>query len=174
MNFSMIVAADEKRGIARDGDLPWHLPGDLAHYKNYTSRTADPNKQNAVIMGRTTWDTLPPKVQPLPGRYNVVLSRSIEEQVNEKWRVCRNLDDALVKARANKSVEHIYITGGGQIYTEALEYPECQTIIYTRILKDYGCDTFFPEFEDRFEFDELFDKRTENDTTYRIEIWHRK
>lgn len=58
------------------GTLPWSIPGDLRYFKELTSRTADPGKQNAVIMGRRTWESLPPKFRPLPGRLNVVLSRN--------------------------------------------------------------------------------------------------
>lgn len=58
------------------GILPWSLPGDLRYFKELTSRTVDPGKQNAVIMGRKTWESLPPKFRPLPGRLNVVLSRN--------------------------------------------------------------------------------------------------
>ena len=63
------------RGFA-GGSLPWNLPGDLRYFKELTSRTADPAKRNAVIMGRKTWESIPPKFRPLPGRVNVVLSRS--------------------------------------------------------------------------------------------------
>ena len=58
------------------GSLPWNLPGDLRYFKELTSRTTDPAKRNAVIMGRKTWESIPPKFRPLPGRVNVVLSRS--------------------------------------------------------------------------------------------------
>lgn len=57
------------------GALPWSLPGDMAYFKELTSRTADPAKQNAVIMGRKTWESIPAKFRPLKGRINVVLTR---------------------------------------------------------------------------------------------------
>ena len=55
--------------------MPWKLPGDMAYFKELTTRTADPAKQNAVVMGRKTWESIPPKFRPLPGRVNIVLSR---------------------------------------------------------------------------------------------------
>jgi dihydrofolate reductase/thymidylate synthase len=57
------------------GSLPWSLPGDLKYFRELTQRTSDPAKQNAVIMGRKTWESIPVKFRPLAGRINVVLTR---------------------------------------------------------------------------------------------------
>jgi len=73
--FAVVVAATQKGGIGRAGSLPWRLPADLAYFKRVTSTTVELGKQNAVIMGRKTWDSIPPKFRPLVGRINVVLSR---------------------------------------------------------------------------------------------------
>lgn len=70
----VIVAATPAGGIGAGGALPWHLPSDMALFKAVTSRTRDPTLQNAVIMGRKTWASIPPKFRPLKGRLNVVLS----------------------------------------------------------------------------------------------------
>ena len=75
MTFQLVVAATRKLGIGKAGSMPWKLPGDMAYFKEITSKTADPGKQNAVIMGRKTWESIPPKFRPLPGRINVVLTR---------------------------------------------------------------------------------------------------
>ena len=75
MTFQLVVAATRKLGIGKAGSMPWKLPGDMAYFKEITSRTADPGKQNAVIMGRKTWESIPSKFRPLPGRINVVLTR---------------------------------------------------------------------------------------------------
>lgn len=76
LTFQIVVAATRKLGIGKAGTMPWKLPGDMAYFKELTMRTADPAKQNAVVMGRKTWESIPPKFRPLPGRVNVVLSRS--------------------------------------------------------------------------------------------------
>ena len=73
--FAIVVACDEVRGIGKGGTLPWKLPGEMAYFKRVTSEAAN-GKVNAVIMGRTTFDSIPPKFRPLPGRKNVVLSRT--------------------------------------------------------------------------------------------------
>ena len=69
--FSIVVAIDRAGGIGREGKLPWNLPADMARFKEITQGEGG----NAVIMGRKTWDSIPEKFQPLPGRLNVVLTR---------------------------------------------------------------------------------------------------
>ena len=73
--FQLVVAAAKNMGIGKEGGLPWSLPGDMAYFKDLTSRTRDAAKQNAVIMGRRTWESIPAKFRPLKGRINVVLTR---------------------------------------------------------------------------------------------------
>lgn len=76
--FSIIVAATQRGGIGLKGALPWKsLPTDMKSFKHLTSHVpAGCTGQNAVIMGRKTWDSIPPKFRPLPGRLNIVLSRA--------------------------------------------------------------------------------------------------
>ena len=78
MKFDLIVAADQNLGIGLNGDLPWKLKGDLKYFRNLTIQTQDRNKINAVIMGRTTWESIPDKFRPLPNRLNIILSNSLK------------------------------------------------------------------------------------------------
>ena len=75
MTYQLVVAATRKLGIGKAGKMPWKLPGDMAYFKELTSKTAESGMQNAVIMGRKTWESIPPKFRPLPNRVNVVLTR---------------------------------------------------------------------------------------------------
>ncbi len=72
--FALVVAATKSWGIGRQGVLPWRLPADMAFFRKLTSCTTDPNKRNAVIMGRKTWESIPLKFKPLPQRTNIVLT----------------------------------------------------------------------------------------------------
>eukprot|EP01043_Picozoa_sp_COSAG02_P013258 COSAG02_NODE_527_length_20704_cov_120.745462_10_plen_104_part_00 len=75
--LSVIVAASRGSwGIGKDGGIPWQLPGDMAHFRKVTLETVDPERQNAVVMGRRTWESIPPKFRPLAGRINIVLTRT--------------------------------------------------------------------------------------------------
>lgn len=74
-----MVAATQRGGIGIAGNLPWKLPGDMKFFKQITSACQDENKMNAVILGRTTWESLPVKFRPLPGRLNIILSRDSEK-----------------------------------------------------------------------------------------------
>jgi hypothetical protein len=77
----VVVAATSGGGIGQGGALPWELPGDMAFFRRQTTAVVDGRKVNAVIMGRRTWASIPPKFRPLRGRLNVVLSTS--EDVKE-------------------------------------------------------------------------------------------
>jgi dihydrofolate reductase len=75
--ITLIAAATEVGyGIGKNGAMPWRLRGDMDHFKRITQRVTDTSRQNAVIMGRKTWESLPKSFRPLPGRLNVVLSRN--------------------------------------------------------------------------------------------------
>lgn len=76
VGLQLVVAVERSGGIGKAGTLPWSLPGDMAYFRELTSKTRDPARQNAVIMGRKTWESIPDKHRPLKGRLNIVLSRS--------------------------------------------------------------------------------------------------
>lgn len=114
MGYSAIWA-QSLDGVIGDGHaMPWHLPEDLAHFKELTAGSP-------VIMGRRTWDSLPPRFRPLPGRQNIVLSRTEPGP----WS-----DGATVCSEAHLP-EHGWILGGGEVYSTFL--PRCDRLEVTTI-----------------------------------------
>ncbi|XP_060586226.1 dihydrofolate reductase-like [Ruditapes philippinarum] len=145
----LVVAACNNNGIGINGNLPWRLKKDMEFFKKMTSDTINPDKQNAVIMGRKTWFSIPEKFRPLKGRVNIVLSRELKE-VPTGVHIARSLPEAvsLVETELSDLVENIHIIGGSSVYKEAMAGPYPCRIYLTRVLKDFECDTFLPEISD--------------------------
>ncbi len=137
----IVVATDQKLGIGKDGKMPWHLKSELKYFQEVTTKTEDPNKQNMVLMGRTTWESIPSSHRPLPGRRNVVLTRNPEYKT-EGAEVQYSMEDALNLADDN--IENIFVIGGGKVFEEILTYPTLDGIYLTHIHEKFECDTFFP------------------------------
>jgi len=170
--YACVVAADVARGIGRGNELPWpRLPGDVAHFKSITTKTRDPAKQNAVIMGRKTWDSVPPRYRPLSGRINVVVSRSVHRL--DGATVAPGLDEAVAAATA-AGAESIFVVGGGQLYALAVEDPRCAVLYYTDITGRFDCDTVFPAFRDQYQLEAADPPRTDGEVTYTIQRWRRR
>lgn len=119
-SYQVVVAATRDLGIGKDGTLPWKLPSDLKFFKQITVTTSDPTKRNAVIMGRKTWESIPSRYRPLPGRLNVVLTRSgsFDITTSENILVCGSMDSALEilsTAPYCLFIEKVFVIGGGSV-----------------------------------------------------------
>lgn len=119
-SYQVVVAATRDMGIGKDGKLPWKLPSDLKFFKEITQITSDAGKRNAVIMGRKTWESIPLEHRPLPGRLNVVLTRSgsFDIATVENVVICGSIGSALELLAASPyclSIEKVFVIGGGQI-----------------------------------------------------------
>lgn len=132
----VIVAAVANNGvIGKDNALPWHLPEDLRHFKALTSG-------HAVIMGRKTWESLPARFRPLPGRHNIVVTRN-PAYAAPGATVVASLEEALrldIDATA-------FVIGGAELYAHAL--PLADRLELTEIDADIDGDARFPAFDRR-------------------------
>jgi len=106
-------------------------------------------KWNAVLLGRKTWESLDPTQQPLPGRLNVVISKTLKCPPCGAHHVCDSVSSAvqmLSNSPFNDTVEEIFVLGGTEVYREAIESTYCYRIYLTEIHKEFESDTFFPTF----------------------------
>ncbi|KAF5455885.1 hypothetical protein F2P56_025415 [Juglans regia] len=150
--YQVVLAATREMGIGKDGKLPWRLPSDLKFFKELTTATSDPGKKNAVVMGRKTWESIPLEYRPLPGRLNVVLTRSGSTDIAtaENVVICGSIPSALkllAESTYSLSVEKVFIIGGSQILREALNSSQCAAIHITEIETSIECDTFTPNID---------------------------
>lgn len=132
----MIAAMDKNRVIGKNKDLPWHLPDDFAFFKQKT-------RGHHVLMGRKNFESLPHKFRPLPDRTNIILTRNPSFQVKGTY-VFSDMEEAVAFANQNGEDE-LFIIGGGQIYSMALDVAD--RIYLTEIAAEVDGDTFFPEFD---------------------------
>lgn len=144
--LDLIVAYDKNNGIGKNGTIPWRLPEDLKRFAQITTTTMDPNKQNAVIMGRKTWDSIPAKFRPLPNRFNIVLTLSNVEFPGAL--TVHSFHSALGAVNYDPKIERGFIIGGAEVYKRALEYVD--GVYVTALAHDAECDVHFPVLGNEF------------------------
>jgi dihydrofolate reductase len=137
-----LVAAVARGGvIGRDGTIPWRLPEDVASFKELTTG-------HAVVMGRRTWESIPERFRPLPGRRNIVVTRN-PSWAAEGAKRAGSVEDALALV---EGAERVFVIGGAEVYAAALPYAD--ELVLTEIDLDVEGDTVFPTW-DREAFDEI-------------------
>lgn len=152
IEFNLIVAFDKNRGIGLHGDLPWRIPEEIKHFKNVTTTTEGSEMQNAVIMGRKTWDSIPEKFRPLSNRKNIIVTKSNPSLPGGVLKADSLSGAIWLAALFQTSIERIFVIGGASIYEQAIKMPNCRYIYATEINKAYDCDVFFPKFLDKYKF----------------------
>ena len=132
----IIAAVAQNRVIGKDNQLLWHLPEDMAHFKAMTSG-------RPVIMGRKTWESLPPRFRPLPGRRNIVISRQ-PDYAAPGAELADSLENALARL-STVEAEHgpVFVIGGEQIYRQALTLADRLEITEVELAPEG--DAWFPE-----------------------------
>jgi dihydrofolate reductase len=145
VTISVIAAVARGGVIGRDGGIPWRLPEDLARFREVTMG-------HPVVMGRRTWESLPERFRPLPGRRNVVVTR------NPRWSAAgaeraSSVEDALLLLEPEAKV---FVIGGGEVYSAALH--RADEVLLTEIDATVDGDTRFPAWG-RDEFEEVARER---------------
>ncbi|KAL1643934.1 hypothetical protein SLS58_004609 [Diplodia intermedia] len=184
--LTLIVAATPSLGIGKNGSLPWpQLKKEMGYFARVTKRvvvdavpastttttttTATSTiRRNAVVMGRKTWESIPPRFRPLRDRVNVVVSRdparipgippapptavnapAAEEESDPAIApvAASSLPDALEKLgllQKRGALGRVFVIGGAQLYEAALKLDEAESVLLTRVWREYECDTVFP------------------------------
>jgi dihydrofolate reductase len=139
VSVGLIWAESEGGIIGFDGALPWHVPEDLAHFKELTLGSP-------VIMGRKSWDALPERFRPLPGRRNIVVTR------NSNWRddgaeVAFSVDAALeLAASGTPEGSIVWVIGGAQVFNSAMS--RADRLEVTEIRARFDGDTTAPVIDE--------------------------
>ena len=128
--ITIIAAMARNRAIGLDGNMPWHLPGELKHFKQTTMG-------KPIIMGRKTWESIG---RALPGRQNIVITRSPDYRASGCL-VVNSLEEAFEQALG----EEVMVIGGGQLYRQALALAD--RMILTRVDCEPDADTWFPQWD---------------------------
>lgn len=161
--LSLIAAIAHRNAIGRHNELIFRESADQKRFRAVTMGCP-------VIMGRRTWDSLPARFRPLPGRRNIVVTR------DAAWRAegaiaAASLDDALAQAG---DAAKVFVIGGAQLY--ALALPRVDELVLTEVDADFAdADTFFPPWDrDAFELDAREDHVTADGIAYRFTTYHRQ
>ena len=147
VQFKLIVAVSQDNGIGKDNNLPWRIKSELAYFAKMTKSVNNSSKQNAVLMGRKTWESIPSRIKPLKNRVNIVLTRQERSKISEDENVfvCDSLQNAFnVVEEMGDKIETCWAIGGSSVYEEAMRNPRLDRIYITNIMEDYECDKFFP------------------------------
>lgn len=135
MKISIVVAVSDNDAIGTGGDLLWRLPKDMQYFKEVTLG-------HHVVMGRKTYESIPEKFRPLPGRVNVVITRQKGYQA-PGCKIVSSVEEAIKFAEMNEEDE-VMIIGGGEVYREVFGIAD--KIYLTKVHHTFrGADTYFPE-----------------------------
>lgn len=136
MPLSLVAAVSKNNCIGINNKLPWHLPEDFKHFKEVTAG-------KIVLMGRKTWESLPEKSRPLPGRKNIVITRQQNYAVPGGVEVYPDIQTA-ISAHPN---EEIMVIGGAEIYRQTMGI--ARTLYITHVDKIVEGDAFFPDIDSK-------------------------
>lgn len=169
----MIWAQTPDGVIGRGGDMPWHAPEDMAHFKAATMG-------HPVVMGRRTWESIPPRFRPFAGRTNIVLTRdaAVADDVRSAGgAVFTELSDALAFAASAPGGELRWIVGGGALYSAALTHADVALVTVLDVGVSDG-DTYAPALGAEFRLESASPEgdafhASERGPDYRFEVWVR-
>ncbi len=157
--MEIVAAITDNFVIGKGGDMPWHLPADLTHFKTLTTG-------HTIAMGRRTWESIG---RALPNRLNIVITRQEHYEVDGAT-IVHSIKEATQEAAGKR----LFIIGGGEMY--ALAMPETNRLHLTRIHTTIEGDTYFPQIDDsQWTLEESVDRAADDQNPFDLtfETWSR-
>lgn len=162
--ISSIVSVDKKNGIGKGNKIPWNIPKDRKWFKEKTLG-------HVVIMGRNTFLSILDSLgKPLPGRINIVVSRSSGSSI-EGVHFVGSIEEGMNLGRKLEKNGEIFFIGGAQIYKDSLKYTN--RLYLTLVEGKFDCDTFFPDYSD-FKKEIFSQKDSDNGVNFVFKILERE
>jgi len=153
--ISMIVATAQNRVIGKNGTLPWRCPSDMCRFRELTMG-------HPVVMGRNTWESIPDKFRPLPGRRNIVLSSTLETLPDAE--TCHSFQQVLSLLEGQDA----FVMGGARVYETAM--PFARKLYLTKILAEVEGDVFFPPITNEWTLVEKIEAVKADNDQYPLEF----
>ncbi|TWT07756.1 dihydrofolate reductase [Planococcus sp. CPCC 101016] len=157
--ISLMVAHDPNRVIGKDNELPWHIPADLAYFKEHTIG-------KGIVMGRNTFESIG---RPLPKRRNIVVTRNDDYQA-EGVDVVHNLQDAVKLAK--EVHEEVMVIGGEQIFNSVLD--EADRLYITLVHQAFEGDTYFPAYGREWKLVSESEQQISNEVPFSYLVYERR
>tara|TARA_B100000424_G_C22944154_1_gene502422 strand:- start:2989 stop:3522 length:534 start_codon:yes stop_codon:yes gene_type:complete len=167
MIINGIVALSKNNGIGKNNAIPWYLKSDLKRFQKLTTG----NGNNAVIMGKNTWNSIP----FLKNRDHFILSTSLnihEKKENQSIISFKNIDELFLFLK-QKNYDSLWVIGGSQIYDLFMKLNIINELFITVIDEDYDCDTFFPEIPSSYliKEEQVLHEKTSNNNNIKMVIY---
>ena len=166
MKHNIIVAVCNGNGIGHSNKLPWYYKEELRNFSKVTKGEGN----NAIIMGKNTWDSLPKR--PLPGRINIVLSSSFKSLTAIKYPstwFCNSLEQMLsIPCIKYKELDECWYIGGEVLYKTMIKQDVIDKLLISKIPKNFDCDRFFPEIPSHFKLTSETEMPTEDGTKINV------
>lgn len=157
--ISLMVAHDPNRVIGKDNELPWHIPADLAYFKEHTIG-------KGIIMGRNTFESIG---RPLPKRRNIVVTRNDDYEA-EGVDVVHNIQDAVKLAK--EVHEEVMIIGGEQVFSSVLD--DADRLYITLVHQPFEGDTYFPEYGREWKLVSESEQQISNEVPFSFLVYERR
>ena len=171
-HFAQVTSSNEPMGMNVKKNAAKSLLFNSMLKKNLTDKNDDTSvlieTQNAIVMGRKTWESIPKERRPLKDRLNVILTKQSEYdtgcQGRDNVQVFPDFDQALTTLSGNQNVNEIFVIGGSSLYTMAMtsHKENCKLIIATRVNKEFECDVNVPDLEKSKDFEPMHVSQTQS------------